>query len=98
LRLPWTRRNTRYPGDAEISYTNNSPDALGYLWLQLDQNIFRSDSRSTGTSAPSGGRFANTGFTQGHVIKSLTVEVDGKRYSPAILSTIPACRYGCRTP
>ncbi|HZH35663.1 MAG TPA: M1 family metallopeptidase [Flavisolibacter sp.] len=69
-------------GDAEISYTNNSPDALGYLWLQLDQNIFRSDSRSTGTSAPSGGRFANTGFTQGHVIKSLTVEVDGKKYSP----------------
>ncbi|MDB5108991.1 MAG: hypothetical protein JWR67_105, partial [Mucilaginibacter sp.] len=29
-----------------ISYTNNSPDALPYLWLQLDQNIYKKDSRS----------------------------------------------------
>jgi hypothetical protein len=30
---------------AEITYTNNSPDALGFLWLQLDQNLFAKDSR-----------------------------------------------------
>ena len=29
---------------AVIGYTNNSPDILTYLWLQLDQNRFRSDS------------------------------------------------------
>lgn len=69
-------------GEVEITYTNNSPDALKYLWLQVDQNIFRSDSRSSGTSAPSGGRFANVGFTQGDVIKSIAVEVDGKKYTP----------------
>ncbi len=27
-------------GEEVITYTNNSPDALGYLWLQLDQNLF----------------------------------------------------------
>ena len=27
-----------------ITYKNNSPDTLKYLWLQLDQNIFRNDS------------------------------------------------------
>ncbi|AKS41307.1 M1 family metallopeptidase [Wenzhouxiangella marina] len=27
-----------------INYRNNSPDTLRYLWLQLDQNRFRSDS------------------------------------------------------
>ncbi len=27
-------------GTETITYTNNSPDALGYLWLQLDQNLF----------------------------------------------------------
>ena len=27
-------------GDEVITYTNNSPDRLDYLWLQLDQNIF----------------------------------------------------------
>jgi hypothetical protein len=27
-------------GTAEITYTNNSPDRMGFLWLQLDQNLF----------------------------------------------------------
>lgn len=27
-----------------VTYTNNSPDTLRYLWLQLDQNRFREDS------------------------------------------------------
>jgi len=26
-------------GEVEITYTNNSPDNLKFLWLQLDQNI-----------------------------------------------------------
>jgi hypothetical protein len=29
-----------------ITYTNNSPDALPSVWLQLDQNIYREDSRA----------------------------------------------------
>ena len=29
-----------------ISYTNNSPDALQYLWLQLDQNTYKKDARA----------------------------------------------------
>src|SRR3982751_157985 len=28
-------------GTVMISYTNNSPDNLKFLWLQLDQNIYR---------------------------------------------------------
>ena len=31
-------------GDEVITYTNNSPDQLSYLWLQLDQNLFAKDS------------------------------------------------------
>ena len=31
-------------GDETITYTNNSPDQLSYLWLQLDQNLFAKDS------------------------------------------------------
>ena len=30
-------------GEETITYTNNSPDQLPYLWLQLDQNIRKSD-------------------------------------------------------
>ena len=34
----------RISGQATITYHNNSPDTLAYLWLQLDQNRFRRDS------------------------------------------------------
>ena len=37
-------RRRRIIGSATIRYANASPDALRYLWLQLDQNRFRSDS------------------------------------------------------
>ena len=32
-------RNTKLYGEETITYSNNSPDALPYLWVQLDQNI-----------------------------------------------------------
>lgn len=36
-------------GTVVITYRNNSPHALPYLWLQLEQNAFRNDSRSLAT-------------------------------------------------
>ncbi len=33
-------------GDEVITYTNNSPDRLDYLWLQLDQNVFENNADS----------------------------------------------------
>ncbi|QDT25672.1 M1 family metallopeptidase [Gimesia panareensis] len=43
-------------GSEKITYTNNSPDTLSYLWLQLDTNIlsFDSDAHLTGTDSPLG--------------------------------------------
>jgi len=34
---------SRLYGEETITYTNNSPDHLPYLWLQLDQNIRKKD-------------------------------------------------------
>ncbi len=58
----------RLTGKETVTYTNNSPDTLRYLWLQLDQNIFKKDSikevatdfggvgrRGPATGSPSGG-------------------------------------------
>lgn len=42
--------NRRLTAHQSISYKNNSPDTLKYLWLQLDQNIFKSDSIAELTS------------------------------------------------
>jgi hypothetical protein len=32
-------------GEERITYSNNSPDTLRYVWLQLDQNLFNDHSR-----------------------------------------------------
>jgi hypothetical protein len=34
-------------GSEILTYTNNSPQKLGYLWMNLEQNLFKSDSRGT---------------------------------------------------
>src|SRR3982751_6296132 len=65
--------NHSVSGTVEITYTNNSPDPLRFLWLQLDQNIYRQDSRGSSTTTQTGGRWANANFTQGDVIKSVEV-------------------------
>src|SRR3954466_4778248 len=31
-------KNLKFTGSETISYFNNSPDVLSYLWLQLDEN------------------------------------------------------------
>ncbi len=36
--------NQKISGKETITYTNNSPDALDYLWIQLDQNMRAEDS------------------------------------------------------
>jgi Peptidase family M1 domain len=36
--------NQRLLGEETVKYYNNSPDALTYLWLQLDQNLFSKES------------------------------------------------------
>ena len=60
-------------GTETITYTNNSPQALDYLWLQLDQNLYRTDARGnfSGDSAP---KFDE--HTDGDVVTSVEVVGD----------------------
>ncbi|WP_221033138.1 M1 family metallopeptidase [Actomonas aquatica] len=48
----------RLTSSAQITYHNNAPDSLEFLWLHLDQNIFRKDSLKelTDDFGGSGGR------------------------------------------
>ncbi|TVZ15212.1 M1 family metallopeptidase [Maribacter sp. MAR_2009_72] len=39
-------KNAKIYGEETITYTNNSPDQLEYLWVQLDQNIRTKDSKA----------------------------------------------------
>jgi hypothetical protein len=70
-------------GDVMITYTNNSNDALRFLWLQLDQNIYKIDSRASATTTEAGGRWANGGFTDGYQISGLQIESMGAWSAPS---------------
>ena len=61
-------------GKVTISYVNNSPDTLRYLWLQLDQNRHRADSRSALAAPPDQAEPHTDGFT----IASTTTSQHGK--------------------
>src|ERR1700761_5911499 len=66
-------------GEVTVAYTNNSPDELPFLWLQLDQNIYKEDSRGEDVNPVTGGRWSNRKFTDGDVIGSVTIlRADGK--------------------
>jgi hypothetical protein len=66
-----------------IAYTNNSPDTLSSLWVQLDQNSYRKDSRAR-LMGGGRGRGGNTGAsqeipsTEGFVLDSVEIEAGKK--------------------
>lgn len=45
--------NQSIQAKSHITYTNNSPDTLRYLWVQLDQNRFRKNSLGPSSNATS---------------------------------------------
>jgi hypothetical protein len=64
-------------GRETITYTNHSPNALDVLWLQLEQNRYKSDARGAFTS-----KFP-TEFTSGYQIASVEVEDASGHRQPA---------------
>jgi Peptidase family M1 domain len=44
IKVELDERNNEIIGSETITYFNNSPDALRYVWIQLDQNLFAKDS------------------------------------------------------
>ncbi|MGY2734638.1 M1 family metallopeptidase [Sphingomonas sp. UYP23] len=68
-------------GTATITYTNNSPDTLEVLWLQLDQNLYKPASR--GRAAGGGSR--PVGTTDGMTLDAVNVGAVGKQVAVAPL-------------
>ena len=77
-----SEKDTSVTGDVRVSYTNNSPDQLEYLWLQLDQNIFQPSSRSVAATRYPGDYFGVLGKTNGgYQIKDISITQGGKTYT-----------------
>ncbi|MEM6365219.1 MAG: M1 family metallopeptidase, partial [Planctomycetota bacterium] len=89
-----------------ITYFNQSPDPLAYVWLQLDQNRFRNDSmavqtRSAKSLAPKssfgsiGALLAQATFDGGYQIESVT-DADGNDLPYVVIDTL--MRVDCPNP
>jgi hypothetical protein len=72
----------RITGTETITYTNNSPDELTSLWLQLDQNLFRNDSYGAERAKETGAQRHAGFFGGGGVdVSAMTVEQGGETYA-----------------
>ena len=65
-----------------ITYTNNSPQPLNSLWLQVEQNTYRSDARSRSYSGGAR-RLPDNIFTEGTVFESVELLASAKNARPA---------------
>jgi hypothetical protein len=62
-------------GSGIVTYTNNSPDKMNFVWMHLDQNLFKEDSRGNAIVPLNGSRNGSQGqiFDGGHKIKSVKI-------------------------
>ncbi|HKO76624.1 MAG TPA: M1 family metallopeptidase [Flavobacterium sp.] len=67
-------------GTGIVTYTNNSYDKMSFVWMHLDQNLFKSDSRGNALVPLAGSRNGAQGeiFDGGHKIKSVKIVTTSK--------------------
>jgi Peptidase family M1 domain len=76
---------TQINGSVQIRYTNNSPDTLRYVWIQVDQNLYRTGSKGSALF-PADSRWGVRGFQGGYDLPD--VRVDGTAVQPRINDTM----------
>ena len=69
-------------GTVRLTYTNNSPETLTYLWFHLEQNLFETDSRG----GPVTGRAASS-LSDEHGYRLGEITVDGRTVEPLVTDT-----------
>jgi len=72
-------------GAVTIKYVNNSPDTLRFVWLQVDQNLYKPGSKGSVIN-PADSRWGARNFQGGYVIDKLTV--DGKSVQSRVDDTM----------
>jgi hypothetical protein len=87
----------RITGSETITYTNNSPQALDFLWLHLEQNLFAPDSRGAALT-PAGSRWEGSFAEGGLTLDRVEIVHDGQRYTPERLVTDTRLRLDLAAP
>ena len=81
INISLDEENKHFTGTEVITYTNNSPDELDILWVQVDQNLFKKDSRGNAIIPLSGSRNGAKGqeFDGGYDIGKVSVFYDSDK-------------------
>jgi hypothetical protein len=69
--------NFTLSGKVTLTYTNNSPEPLDFIWMQMEQNRFTETSRGTLTTPVQGNRY-NGDVDGGYQISNLSAKVGSK--------------------
>ncbi|MBN7811369.1 M1 family metallopeptidase [Algoriphagus sp. H41] len=69
--------NFTLAGKVTLTYTNNSPEPLDFIWMQMEQNRFTETSRGTLTTPVQGNRY-NGDVDGGYEISNLSAKVGNK--------------------
>jgi hypothetical protein len=86
----------RLSGEMQIRYTNNSPDTLTRVWMQLDQNLFKPGSVGSLLNSQDS-RFGGAGFAGGFEIPWITQSEARPVKGPALPTPRPAVRQSLKT-
>lgn len=73
-------------GTLTMTYTNNSPETLDFVWFQLDQNLFNSKSRGQATIPLSQSRYGNAASTFEGGYQLTNIKVNNTATSDYIIS------------
>ena len=93
------QQDTTINGEVTINYTNNSPDQLDHLWLQLDQNLFKPGSRGADVTPYTGDRFDVKGFSRGgYHIETVSVTYKNQTYNAEPVITDARMQLRLHTP
>ncbi|MCI0921961.1 M1 family metallopeptidase [Sphingobacterium rhinopitheci] len=76
----------RITGTVQMVYTNNSPEDLDFIWLQLDQNLFNKDSRGQATIPLTDSRYGSSSPTFEGGYKLTNVKVNNTENTNAIIT------------
>lgn len=90
-------------GSVTMTYTNNSPHNLAFLWFQLEQNLFNPESRGFAKLPPAGrSRYGNAAnpFEGGYTISSVKVitTTSGKTAETVLIPEITDTRMRVELP
>lgn len=103
IRVRLDEDSNRVSGSLVLTYTNNSPHSLPFVWLQLDQNLFHPESRGS-ARMPATGRSrygdSRSTFVGGYRIRNVRVSAgkDGRGGETAVEPVVTDTRMQVRLP